>query len=216
MVEISRAMEYMHSAHVVHGDLKGENVLLDNDLRCLMAEHSLLTKENMYTHLELHDIVKKPCFGKKLSTAVPFKDRGSSGYSTAAKHLEGLMSGLSFYRDRQTDSIESWLCGSSHPPQQFAPSTETILGPPTDMHASESSVPGRTESFSGLIEATLCDLGLNQCSLKHHHHKISIIRQMKISLQSPGIDILVLDLCILTRTLRRSQVIGQTPWTNLD
>ncbi|KAE9382329.1 kinase-like protein, partial [Gymnopus androsaceus JB14] len=38
MVEISRAMEYMHSAHVVHGDLKGANVLLDNDLRCILAD----------------------------------------------------------------------------------------------------------------------------------------------------------------------------------
>ncbi|KAE9395734.1 kinase-like protein [Gymnopus androsaceus JB14] len=38
MVEISRAMKYAHSAHVVHGDLKGANVLLDNDLRCVLAD----------------------------------------------------------------------------------------------------------------------------------------------------------------------------------
>ncbi|KAE9386447.1 kinase-like protein [Gymnopus androsaceus JB14] len=38
MVQISRAMEYMHSALVVHGDIKGANVLLDNDLRCVLAD----------------------------------------------------------------------------------------------------------------------------------------------------------------------------------
>ncbi|KAF9070424.1 hypothetical protein BDP27DRAFT_1323653 [Rhodocollybia butyracea] len=36
--EISQAMEYLHSMHVIHGDLKGANVLLDNDLRCVLAD----------------------------------------------------------------------------------------------------------------------------------------------------------------------------------
>ncbi|KAF9069964.1 kinase-like domain-containing protein [Rhodocollybia butyracea] len=38
MHEISQAMEYLHSMHVIHGDLKGANVLLDNDLRCVLAD----------------------------------------------------------------------------------------------------------------------------------------------------------------------------------
>ncbi|KAJ4471561.1 kinase-like domain-containing protein [Lentinula aciculospora] len=38
MLEIATAMEYMHSAHVVHGDFKGANVLLDNDLRCVVGD----------------------------------------------------------------------------------------------------------------------------------------------------------------------------------
>ncbi|KAK7457153.1 hypothetical protein VKT23_010453 [Stygiomarasmius scandens] len=77
MIEIARGMEYMHSMRIVHGDLKGANILIDRQFRCiiadfghskefsqidftnakhahgfrwqspeLMAEHSLLTKEN--------------------------------------------------------------------------------------------------------------------------------------------------------------------------
>ncbi|KAJ3980213.1 kinase-like domain-containing protein [Lentinula detonsa] len=38
MVEIASAMEYMHSVDIVHGDLKGANVLLDNDLRCILTD----------------------------------------------------------------------------------------------------------------------------------------------------------------------------------
>ncbi|KAF9069442.1 kinase-like domain-containing protein [Rhodocollybia butyracea] len=38
ILEVSQAMEYLHSMHVIHGDLKGENVLLDNDLRCVLAD----------------------------------------------------------------------------------------------------------------------------------------------------------------------------------
>ncbi|KAJ3754577.1 kinase-like domain-containing protein [Lentinula raphanica] len=38
MVEIAAAMEYMHSMEIVHGDLKGANVLLDNNLRCVLTD----------------------------------------------------------------------------------------------------------------------------------------------------------------------------------
>ncbi|KAF9069966.1 kinase-like domain-containing protein [Rhodocollybia butyracea] len=38
MHEISQAMEYLHSMHVIHGDLKGANVLLDNDRRCVLSD----------------------------------------------------------------------------------------------------------------------------------------------------------------------------------
>ncbi|KAJ3936004.1 MAG: kinase-like domain-containing protein [Lentinula lateritia] len=50
MEEIAIAMEYMHSAEVVHGDLKGANVLLDNDLRCVLADfgHSKRESEISY------------------------------------------------------------------------------------------------------------------------------------------------------------------------
>ncbi|KAE9386441.1 kinase-like protein [Gymnopus androsaceus JB14] len=217
MVEISRAMEYMHSAQVVHGDLKGANVLLDNDLRCvladfghsknisqisyknakhahglrwqspeLMAEHSLLTKENdVYafgiTCVEIvtfgslpwpmmpDDVVKKlvleensrPPFPSKIVDRLGIRqvlercwnDRVMERptFSVVVKHLEGLMSGLSFYRDRQADLSSPGSGGSgSSPPQQSAPLPKLYSDPPTDMHVSESSVPGRMESFSGL------------------------------------------------------------------
>ncbi|KAE9393044.1 kinase-like protein [Gymnopus androsaceus JB14] len=217
MVEISRAMEYMHSAHVVHGDLKGANVLLDNDLRCvladfgrsknisqisyknakhahglrwqspeLMAGHSLLTKENdVYafgiTCVEIvtfgslpwpmmpDDIVKKLVLEENSRPPFPSKIVDRLGirqvlercwndkvmerptFSVVVKHLEGLMSRLSFYRDRQADLSSPGSGGSGpSPPQKSAPLPKLYSDPPTDMHVSESSVPGRMESFSGL------------------------------------------------------------------
>ncbi|KAE9393047.1 hypothetical protein BT96DRAFT_999841 [Gymnopus androsaceus JB14] len=72
-------------------------------------------------------------------------------FSVAVKHLEGLMSGLSFYHNHQADLSSPGSGGSgSLLPQQSAPLPKLYSDPPTDIHACESSVPGRTESFSKL------------------------------------------------------------------
>jgi serine/threonine protein kinase len=41
MLEVARGMEYIHSEGVVHGDLRGDNILLDTDLRVKIADFGL-------------------------------------------------------------------------------------------------------------------------------------------------------------------------------
>ncbi|KAF8351818.1 kinase-like domain-containing protein [Amanita rubescens] len=41
MFEVAQAIEYIHAEGVVHGDLKGENILLDPKFRCQMADFGL-------------------------------------------------------------------------------------------------------------------------------------------------------------------------------
>ncbi|KAF8339445.1 kinase-like domain-containing protein, partial [Amanita rubescens] len=41
ILEVSQGMEYIHSEGVVHGDLRGENVLLDDDLHVQIADFGL-------------------------------------------------------------------------------------------------------------------------------------------------------------------------------
>ncbi|KAF8332882.1 kinase-like domain-containing protein, partial [Amanita rubescens] len=41
MLEVARAMQYIHSEGAVHGDLRGENVLLDDDLHIKIADFGL-------------------------------------------------------------------------------------------------------------------------------------------------------------------------------
>ncbi|KAK7049892.1 hypothetical protein VNI00_005322 [Paramarasmius palmivorus] len=38
MVDIAKGMEYLHAHHIFHGDLKGANVLVDNNFRCVLAD----------------------------------------------------------------------------------------------------------------------------------------------------------------------------------
>jgi len=38
MYEIAKGMEYLHSREVLHGDLKGANVLVDDKYRCVIAD----------------------------------------------------------------------------------------------------------------------------------------------------------------------------------
>ncbi|KAL0576417.1 hypothetical protein V5O48_005553 [Marasmius crinis-equi] len=47
VLEIARGMEYLHDCRVVHGDLKGANILMDNDSRCVLADfgHSKFTSQ---------------------------------------------------------------------------------------------------------------------------------------------------------------------------
>ncbi|KAF8339473.1 kinase-like domain-containing protein, partial [Amanita rubescens] len=41
ILEVARAMEYIHSEGAVHGDLRGENVLLDDNFRVQIADFGL-------------------------------------------------------------------------------------------------------------------------------------------------------------------------------
>jgi len=41
MHEVAKGVQYIHSEGIVHGDLKGENVLLDSNLRCQIADFGL-------------------------------------------------------------------------------------------------------------------------------------------------------------------------------
>ena len=38
MHEIAKGMEYLHSEGVLHGDLKGANVLVDDKYRCVISD----------------------------------------------------------------------------------------------------------------------------------------------------------------------------------
>ncbi|EEB89696.1 hypothetical protein MPER_12179 [Moniliophthora perniciosa FA553] len=38
MVDIARGMEHLHGRQIYHGDLKGANVLVDNNFRCVLAD----------------------------------------------------------------------------------------------------------------------------------------------------------------------------------
>ncbi|KAG5637074.1 hypothetical protein H0H81_005844 [Sphagnurus paluster] len=38
MLEIARGMDYLHSNDVLHGDLKGANILVDDDLHCVISD----------------------------------------------------------------------------------------------------------------------------------------------------------------------------------
>jgi serine/threonine protein kinase len=38
MHEIAKGMEYLHSEKVLHGDLKGANVLVDDKYRCVISD----------------------------------------------------------------------------------------------------------------------------------------------------------------------------------
>ncbi|KAF5391061.1 hypothetical protein D9757_003090 [Collybiopsis confluens] len=51
MLEIAQGMEYMHVSDFVHGDLKGANILLDDDLHCVLADfgHSKHLSQISYT-----------------------------------------------------------------------------------------------------------------------------------------------------------------------
>ncbi|KAE9383609.1 hypothetical protein BT96DRAFT_951182 [Gymnopus androsaceus JB14] len=156
--EISRAMEYMRSALVVHGDIKisHKNAKHAHGLRWqspeLMAGHSFLTKENDVYAFGIIILFWK----KKLLITVSFKDRGPSGYdirpvfercwndkvmerptfSQVVKHLECLTSGcrLSTAIVKRTYRV---LCA-------------LLSSPSNHMYASKSSVAGQTESFSKL------------------------------------------------------------------
>lgn len=37
ILDISKGMEYLHGLNILHGDIRGANVLVDNDGRCLLA-----------------------------------------------------------------------------------------------------------------------------------------------------------------------------------
>ena len=41
MLEVAQGMEYIHSEGVVHGDLRGDNILLDADLHVKIADFGL-------------------------------------------------------------------------------------------------------------------------------------------------------------------------------
>ncbi|KAF8319461.1 kinase-like domain-containing protein, partial [Amanita rubescens] len=41
MIEVAQGMEYIHSEGVVHGDLRGENILLDAEVHVQIADFGL-------------------------------------------------------------------------------------------------------------------------------------------------------------------------------
>jgi len=219
MIEISRAMEHMHSMHIVHGDLKGANVLIDNDLRCVltdfghsrqisqisykdpkhahglrwqspevMTEHSLLTKENdvyafAITCVEIvtmgslpwpmmpDDVVRKlvldnnerPPFPSKIVDRLGIrtvlehcwddKIMKRPSFSQVVEHLQNLMSGLSFYSDRQAKKSSPTRSGKSSPfytpPQQLVSLSE-VSDPPEQIYGSESANFDLSDSSSAL------------------------------------------------------------------
>lgn len=41
MCEIADAVRYLHETNIVHGDIKGSNVLVDDDIHCLLCDFGL-------------------------------------------------------------------------------------------------------------------------------------------------------------------------------
>ncbi|KAF9647923.1 kinase-like protein, partial [Thelephora ganbajun] len=52
LIDIVKGLMYMHKLHVVHGDLKGENVLINQDRRACLTDFGLSTTVNVDTHLD--------------------------------------------------------------------------------------------------------------------------------------------------------------------
>ncbi|KAK1230169.1 hypothetical protein PQX77_006763 [Marasmius sp. AFHP31] len=50
MLEIARGMEHLHECRIVHGDLKGANVLVDSDSRCVIADFGHSKPTSQITH----------------------------------------------------------------------------------------------------------------------------------------------------------------------
>ncbi|THU93427.1 kinase-like protein [Dendrothele bispora CBS 962.96] len=52
MLEIAKGMEYLHSKRILHGDLKGANILIDRQFRCIIADfgHSKTLSQVDYTN----------------------------------------------------------------------------------------------------------------------------------------------------------------------
>ena len=49
MLEIARGLEYLHDHRVVHGDLRGDNVLIDDELHVRLTDFGLTTLMGSHT-----------------------------------------------------------------------------------------------------------------------------------------------------------------------
>lgn len=75
-------------------------------------------------------------------------------FSQVVEHLQNLMSGLSFYTDRQTKQSSPTRSGKSSPfytpPQQLVPLSEVFSDPPEEIYGPESAILDLSESSSAL------------------------------------------------------------------
>ncbi|KAF9643689.1 kinase-like protein, partial [Thelephora ganbajun] len=51
LVDIANGLKYMHDLHIVHGDLKGANILISKDRRACIADFSPATITGVRTHV---------------------------------------------------------------------------------------------------------------------------------------------------------------------
>ena len=94
MLEVAQGMQYIHSEGVVHGDLRGDNILLDADLHVKIADFGLtrLVEATVTRSGALHlNFAAPELFGSFLDDAsddVPPRTQKSDVYSFGCLYYE--------------------------------------------------------------------------------------------------------------------------------
>lgn len=150
MLEIARGMEYLHDRQVVHGDLKGANVLVDNDLKCVLADfgHSKFTRQ--ITHSD-----PKPNHGLRwqspeLMAGKSLLSRENDVYAYAVTSVEVLTMGSLPWPSLADDVVKDSVLGhGERPPYPLA--LGRSLGIEHIVNGCWSTAPMARPSFSRVV-----------------------------------------------------------------
>ncbi|KAF9269782.1 kinase-like protein [Marasmius fiardii PR-910] len=150
MLEIARGMEYLHDRDVIHGDLKGANVLIDNDLKCVLADfgHSKFTQQITHSDPKHNHGLRwqSPEFmaGKSLLS------RENDVYAYAVTSAEVMTMGSLPWPTLADDVVKELVLGQDERPL-YPPALGRLLGIEYIIHRCWIKAPMARPSFSRVV-----------------------------------------------------------------